>query len=127
MPELDCSRVGLCGASSSSSVTFPACISQAGSQDVPFRATESDSDPVGVSVASCESSVPFLECSSPASSFECEIPCGDDGLPSEETVSFLFDGVSNEGVTSRAEHEPAYRRLAALRERVLARLNLPNG
>ena len=78
-------------------------------------------------VASSFLPVPCSECVSPASDYECEIPCGDDGLPSEDTVSFLFDGVSNDAVTSRAVHEPAYRRLAALRERVLARLNLPNG
>ena len=67
------------------------------------------------------------ECDAPDSDFECEIPCGNDGLPSEETVSFLFDGVSSDAVASRAVLEPAYRRLAALRGRVLARLNLPNG
>ena len=71
--------------------------------------------------------MPVVSPASPASNYECEIPCGDDGLPTEDTVSFLFDGVSNDVVTSRAVNEPAYRRLAALRERVLARLNLPNG
>ena len=75
--------------------------------------------------ASSSVSVPFSSVTPPSQ--ECEIPCGRDGLPSEETFSFLFDDVSQEVVARRAEHEPAYRRLAALRERILARLNLPNG
>ena len=90
---------------------------------VPVR----DSVLVGVCASSCSSSVHSPDCSSPARNQVCEIPCGEDGLPSEETISFLFDDVSHEVVTSRAENEPAYKRLAALRERVVARLNLPNG
>ena len=58
---------------------------------------------------------------------ECAIPMHEDGLPSEETISFLFDGVTQEVVTHRAREESAYQRLAALRERVLARLNFPQG
>ena len=53
----------------------------------------------------------------------CSIPVQNDGLPSEETIAFLFDHVTNEEVTLRARQEPAFKRLAALRERVLARLN----
>ena len=107
-----------------------------------LHATESNSDPVSKLVDSCESSRPFLECNSPDRNYECEnlsdpssmsaasssvasvpIPVGSDGLPDEDTISFLFDHVSHEQVTARAQEQPAYKKLAALRERVLARLN----
>ena len=51
------------------------------------------------------------------------IPVGSDGLPDEDTISFLFDHVTHDQVTMRAQEQPAYKKLAALRERVLARLN----
>ena len=43
--------------------------------------------------------------------------------PSEDMIAFLFDHVSERQVSSRAEVDPAYQRLAAMREMVLARLN----
>ena len=51
------------------------------------------------------------------------IPVGIDGLPDEDTISFLFDHISQQQVATRAQEQPAYKKLAALRERVLARLN----
>ena len=54
------------------------------------------------------------------------IPVGFDGLPGEDTISFLFDHISQRQVASRAQEQPAYKKLAALRERVLARLNRKN-
>ena len=54
------------------------------------------------------------------------IPVGIDGLPDEDTISFLFDHVTQHQVASRAHEQPAYKKLAELRERVLARLNREN-
>ena len=46
-----------------------------------------------------------------------------DGLPDEHMISFLFDDVSHSRIDQRAQEEPAFKRLAALRDRVLARIN----
>jgi len=45
--------------------------------------------------------------------------------PDELTISFLFDYVFDSEVQERAKSNPAYSRLAALQERVIARLNAP--
>ena len=62
----------------------------------------------------------------PAADLQCE-PCEArverDGLPDEDSIAFLFDGVNHQRVNQRAQAEPALQRLAALRDRVLARLN----
>ena len=55
--------------------------------------------------------------------FESVGDLADEEFPDQGTLSFLFDGVLQETVERRAVSEPAYARLAALRERVLARLN----
>ena len=54
---------------------------------------------------------------------EVDLPNEPDGLPSEDTIAFLFDHTSQERLAKKAEQEPAFKRLVALRERLLARLN----
>ena len=53
----------------------------------------------------------------------CPIPVESDGLPEEETIAFLFDHVTEKQVKRKVTEDPAYMRLAALRERVLERFN----
>ena len=51
------------------------------------------------------------------------MPLMRDGLPSEDNIAFLFDDVSEQQVRRKIAEDPAYKRLADLRARVLARLN----
>ena len=66
-------------------------------------------------------------CSSEPASLSCggiEVcDLDNEGIPDQGTPSFLFDGVDQTTDEQRAVSERAYFRLAAFRERVLARLN----
>ena len=51
------------------------------------------------------------------------MPLETDGLPSEDTIAFLFDHATEEQVQMKVSENSAFQRLADLRARVLARLN----
>ena len=54
---------------------------------------------------------------------DVHLPLETDGLPSEDTIAFLFDHVSEGQVQRKISENRAFQRLSDLRARVLARLN----
>ena len=97
---------------SSSFVPFPAVVNPSAT-DTPSSFM---SDPSSMSAASSSLACVPME-------VEEVIPVGSDGLPDEDTISFLFDHVTHDHIANKAQEQPAYNKLAALREGVLARLN----